>query len=142
MIFKYFELYRTIFLVHLCLSRSIIVYLGLAWAILDSIAHSHCLSQSWVIPVYIWLFWAMSGYLRLSLGILGNLWLSVAIYLWLSWVISGYLGVPQDRWSILEYIGPYLLISGYLWLSLAISSCFWLSLAISCYLRLFLAISS
>ena len=63
----------------------------------------------------------MSGYLKLSLGILGNLWLSVAIYLWLSWVISDYLGVPQDKWSMLEYIGLYLPISGYLWLSLAVA---------------------
>ena len=79
-IFKYFELCRTIFLVYLGLYRCICRYLGITWAISSylsniwlSLAILNNLSLCWLILANQELFWSISGYLWQSLAILGYL---------------------------------------------------------------------
>ena len=106
MIWKYLELYRTIFSVHLCLFWSILVKLGLSCSILGYLGLSQAMSEN---P---WLSLAISNYLWLS----ANLWLSRVIpgYIQLSrFILSYFWAISGNHWI-------YLAISAYLWLFLAI----------------------
>ena len=82
---------------------------------------------------YTWLnrlYWTILSYLRKSLAIFGNLWISLAI--------SGYLSLYL---IIVGYLLLSLTIYGYIWLYLAISGYFWVSLGISGHLRQYQAVS-
>ena len=121
MIFKYLELYRTIFLVHLlsilvyhCLSRSSLGYLGLnrSFSLSEPILGYPCLYLA--VLGYVRLSQAIVGYFGQSLAICGYLSLAISGYFWLSGVILGYLRIHGVYWNILACICPYPAISGYL----------------------------
>ena len=75
---KYFQLFRTIFLVYLALSRFIFVFFGLSWCL-----GAYCVSPCILV------------YLNLSQSLLSFFGLG------LSWTISGYLGLSR---AISEYL--------------------------------------